>query len=185
MTADFIVTTPRTRPCISTTGPPLLPGSTGIASCSILRPSISRVPLMTPLTTLCFRPCGLPTTTTASPSAGSLIAQIQRGEVRRVNLKNRQVERAVGSVNRFHRERFAVGRLHCDRPRLANHMQIRRDQTAFIDDKAGAQALLRAFATRERDDDDRRPNLGGDLLDAECRRLFGRNSGDTYQARNQ
>ena len=51
--SDFMVTMPWTRPCRSRTGPPLLPGSIGMASWIICWPSISRVPETTPATTLC------------------------------------------------------------------------------------------------------------------------------------
>ena len=67
VTSDLLLTTPTTRPSMSRTGPPLLPGSTGMASCSIGRPSMLRRPDSTPATTLRFRPCGLPTATTAWP----------------------------------------------------------------------------------------------------------------------
>ena len=59
---------PITRPEGSTTGPPLLPGSIGIASWIMRRSSTSRTPDTTPFTTLNARPCGLPTVITGSPS---------------------------------------------------------------------------------------------------------------------
>ena len=42
VTVDFMVMMPWIRPCLSSIGPPLLPGSTGMASWSIMPNSISR-----------------------------------------------------------------------------------------------------------------------------------------------
>ena len=69
VTRDFIDTIPCTRPCRSRTGPPLLPGSTGIASWSMSMPFICRSPDTRPATTLRSRPCGLPMATISAPAA--------------------------------------------------------------------------------------------------------------------
>ena len=67
VTVDFIVMMPCTRPWRSRIGPPLLPGSTGMASWSISPNSISRRAERTPSTTLPVRPIGLPKAMTDSP----------------------------------------------------------------------------------------------------------------------
>ena len=77
MTSDLIVTMPTTRPEGSTTGPPLLPGSIGIASWIMRRSSTSRTPDTTPFTTLNCRPCGLPTVITGRPSGS--VSESPRG----------------------------------------------------------------------------------------------------------
>ena len=67
VTRLFNVMMPCTRPSRSSTGPPLLPGSTGMASCNISPSSMSRRAESTPCTTLPVNPIGLPIATTGAP----------------------------------------------------------------------------------------------------------------------
>ena len=80
VTRDLIVRIPKTLPSKLTIGPPLLPGSMGIATCSISLPSISRFPEITPETTLCLSPWGFPTATTLVPSWKVLESEIAKKE---------------------------------------------------------------------------------------------------------
>ena len=70
-----------------------MPGSIGIASWIISRPSTSRVPETTPLTTLKVRPSGFPTVTIGNPSGRS--AELPRASGTR--------GRAGGSIRRIAR----------------------------------------------------------------------------------
>ena len=65
--ADLIAITPITRPRSSTRGLPLLPGSIGIATWIMGRPSSSLSSAITPLATLWLRPRGLPMVRTPCP----------------------------------------------------------------------------------------------------------------------
>src|SRR5262249_14162941 len=81
-----------------------------------------------------------------------------------------------------------VGRLDRNGPRLADDVQIRGDQTAFVDDEAGSQALLPAFASGKGDDDDRRTHFGGEGFDVErCRlvRCGGQGGRDDDRSQDQ
>ena len=69
--ADFIARTPRTRPLRPTRGPPLFPGSMGIAAWIHPLPSRVRRSATTPRATLQPRPRGFPTVIASAPGSAS------------------------------------------------------------------------------------------------------------------
>ena len=166
---------PCTRPCMSRSGPPLLPGSTGMASWIIFRPSTSRTAETTPPTTLYFSPFGLPSATTAWPSLSASESPSGSGV------------RSLASILMTARSRLrswawtavdvvllAVGELDGDRPALADDVDVGGDQPVGRDDEAGAEPLALRLAAAGGDDAQGRLDLLGQLLDGLRLRLVGR-----------
>ena len=182
VTSDLSDTTPWTRPCTSTTGPPLLPGSTAMASWTIFRPSTSRVADTTPLTTLNRSPFGLPNATTACPSlSASESPSGQRLQALRVDLDDRQVELDVVGVDGGHVVLRAVGELDGDRPALADDVGVGGDEPVGRDDEPGAEPLLAGVPPASGNRAQRRLDLLGQFLG----RLVGGGGGEGEQQEGQ
>ena len=156
VTADLRVTMPCTRPCMSSSGPPLLPGSTGMASWIIERPSMSRRAETTPAATLYSRPRGLPSDDDLAPLLDVVgVAQFQGRQVLRVDADDGQVGAAVGGVDvRWPRS--------CLPSEVCTVMGRASPMTCMLvaispsaDDEAGADALRLAVAAGGQDHHDR------------------------------
>ena len=139
-----MLTNPTTRPCMSSTGPPLFPGSIGMASCSISRPFTSRLAETTPATTLCLKPSGFPNTTTAAPcgrAAESPSGSADQRLVPRRDFQHGQIESVIRRADRLDVELGPIDQFDREWQAFSNHVEIRGDQVR-VDDEARPQTAL-------------------------------------------
>ena len=154
VTSDLMVMMPTTRPLRSSNGPPLLPGSMGMATWIMDRPSMLRLPDTTPATTLCLSPRIAQGNNGLAIDQPGRVAQRQRGHGAEGYLDDGQVVLAVAGMDRGHREGLAVGQLDRDGEALADDVLIGGDEAIGADDEAGADALADAVTAAAADDDD-------------------------------
>jgi hypothetical protein len=156
--------TPTTRPSASKSGLPLLPGSIGIATCTIFRPAISRsTAATTPRAALNSNPSGLPTAPTSDELRG--LTELERIETIRIDLEDCQIERLIGREHANRLVGLTAGELDDERTATSDHVEVGHDPPFAPQNEVAAESTAAADSIARAHDDDRAAHTSDQRLE--------------------